>query len=477
MSRIKRITPFFLRTPDKSKEEAPLYIRVQDKARGIDLKFYTDIRVTVHEWIKACEDYPSFSDHQRRHRDLHQKLWQIESRVNKEVMSEVFDKDKLSLDILEISGSTKYKRKSLLMADEEDALKELERVQKEYKTVEQAKEETIKTNIWSFIVRFCSEIESGQRRNGSERYSAGSVKSWKSFKNLYERFDPKHIYTWKQIDRGFANKFITFLEDNYNVTSQNKHIGNIKAIINFSFIDGLHDNERAVKFFQKKREKSGAKSTDVWLTENELDALFAMNIKDGRDAQVRDVFLVGCYTCQRVSDYKAIPRGAIQYTAKNTLVINLTQQKTGAKVCIPIIGTNLNSILERYNYELPKVVDQILNKRIKVILKELSETVPSLKKKVPVIVKHGKGGLLPDVSTIETDESGIPIKPRYECVTSHTARRTGITRLYNTRLFTDVEMMAISGHRDIKVFRDYIKLSAEEMADRISEIAKKQPLL
>ena len=473
----KRITPFFLRTPDKHRDVAPLYIRVQDKNRGIDLKFCTDIRVNTKEWITACGDDTSFAIHRARYRDLHQKLWQIECLVNEALKIKTFDKDTLSLSILKISDSARYARKVLLKAEEDDALKELERVQKEYRVKEQAKEEAIRSNIWNFLVRFCSEIESGQRRNGSERYTTGSVKSWKSFKNLYNRFDPKHQYTWSQIDRKFANKFVTFLEENYNITSQNKHIGNIKALINFSFVDELHDNDRAIKFFQKKREKAGAKSTDVWLSEIELDALFAMKIEDERDAHVRDVFLVGCYTCQRVSDYKAIPRGAIQYTANNTLVINLTQQKTGAQVCIPIIGSNLNSILERYDYELPKVDDQFLNKRIKIILKDLSEVVPSLKKKIPVIVKHRKGGVLPDASTIETDESGTPVKPRYECVTSHTARRTGITRLYNTGLFKDFEIMAISGHRDIKVFREYIKLSAEEMADRISEIAKNQPLL
>lgn len=477
MTRIKRITPFFLRTPDKNREEAPLYIRVQDKGRGIDLKFHTDIRVNVREWLTACEDISSFSEHRKKYRVLHQKLWQIECLVDDAMSSEVFDKNKLSLAILEVSGSSKYARKTLLQAEEDDAMKELERVQEEYRIAEQAKEEAIKTNIWNFIVRFCSEIESGERRNGSERYTAGSIKSWKSFKNLYDRFDPKHRYTWQQIDRVFANRFITFLESNYNVTSQNKHIGNIKALINFSLVDELHDNGRAIKFFHKKREEEGSKSTDVWLMENELDALFAMKIEDKRDAEVRDVFLVGCYTCQRVSDYKAIPRDAFPHTDKNTLVINLIQQKTKARVCIPVIGTNLKSILEKYNYELPKVGDQFLNKRIKVILKNLSENVPSLKRRVQVILKRGKGGSLPDESTIELDASGVPVKPRYECVTSHTARRTGITRLYNTGLFHDHELMAISGHRDVKVFREYIKLSAEEIADRISEIAKKDPLL
>lgn len=107
----------------------------------------------------------------------------------------------------------------------------------------------------------------------------------------------------------------------------------------------------------------------------------------------------------------------------------------------------------------------------------MSENVPSLKKTVPVILKRGKGGSLPDVSTITKDASGRPVKPRYECVTSHTARRTGVTRLYDAGLFNDLELMSMSGHKDFKVFRKYIKLSPEELADRISEKAKKEPLL
>lgn len=473
----KRITPFFLRTPDKSRDQAPLYIRIQDKNRGIDVKLCTDIKVIVAEWLIACSDDVMFFNHQRRYRDLHQKLWQIECLVVDALSLAVFNKDGLLSEILRISGSPKYTKQLLMKAQEEAAIQELERIKSDYRIAEKEEADIARSNIWGFLARFCDEIEKGTRRNGAERYSSGSVKSWKSFKNLYTRFDPMHQYTWQQIDREFANKFISFLEDHYNLTSQNKHIGNIKALINFSFADDVHNNDRAIKYFSKKKEKGGKKSTDIWLSESELDALFAMKIENERDEQVRDVFLVGCYTCQRVSDYKAIPRDAFQYTSQNTLVINLIQQKTGAKVCIPVIGTNLKSILERYNYELPNVTDQFLNKRIKIILKALSESVPTLGRKVPVLLKRGKGGKLPDTTNVETDSSGNIIKPRYECVTSHTARRTGITRLYNTGLFTDFEMMSISGHRDVKVFRDYIKLSAEEMADRISEIAKKQPLL
>lgn len=191
----KRLTPFFLRTPDKHREKAPLYIRVQDKSRGIDLKFCTDIRADTTEWLSACADERSFVAHRIKYRDLHQKLWQIECLAN-EVVSDVnFNKDKLHLEILKISGSSKYAKQIILKAEEDEAMQELKRVQTDYRDAEKEKAEAQRSNIWNFIVRFCDEIESGIRRYGSERYTAGSVKSWKSFKNLYDRFDPHHRYT------------------------------------------------------------------------------------------------------------------------------------------------------------------------------------------------------------------------------------------------------------------------------------------
>ncbi len=97
-----------------------------------------------------------------------------------------------------------------------------------------------------------------------------------------------------------------------------------------------------------------------------------------------------------------------------------------------------------------------------------------MKKQEAVMQKRGRGGVILEMENIKKDNTGRILKPRFECVTTHTARRTGITRLYNTGLFHDHDLMAISGHRDVKVFRDYIKLSAEEMADRISEIAQRK---
>ena len=74
----------------------------------------------------------------------------------------------------------------------------------------------------------------------------------------------------------------------------------------------------------------------------------------------------------------------------------------------------------------------------------------------------------------ETDLNGNVIVPRYECVTSHTARRTGITNMYLSHKYTILQMMHVSGHKTQKTFMDYIKLSSEEIADEIAAMSKKE---
>lgn len=69
--------------------------------------------------------------------------------------------------------------------------------------------------------------------------------------------------------------------------------------------------------------------------------------------------------------------------------------------------------------------------------------------------------------TVERNEKGEVIMPRYECVTSHTVRRTGITNMYLSHRYTILQMMHVSGHKTQKTFMDYIKLSSEEIADEM----------
>ena len=109
------------------------------------------------------------------------------------------------------------------------------------------------------------------------------------------------------------------------------------------------------------------------------------------------------------------------------------------------------------------------------ICHNLSETVPSLKEKVPPkLTRKQKDAMLQDKIEPETDLNGNVIVPRYNCVTSHTARRPGITNMYLSHKYTILQMMHVSGHKTQKTFMDYIKLSSEEIADEIASMSKKE---
>ena len=64
---------------------------------------------------------------------------------------------------------------------------------------------------------------------------------------------------------------------------------------------------------------------------------------------------------------------------------------------------------------------------------------------------------------VERNDKGEVIMPRYNCVTTHTTRRSGITNMYLTHKYTIVQMMHVSGHKTQKTFMDYIKLSSDEI--------------
>ena len=86
------------------------------------------------------------------------------------------------------------------------------------------------------------------------------------------------------------------------------------------------------------------------------------------------------------------------------------------------MNPNLKAICEKYRYRPPSVVDYILYRYIKEMLKDLSESIPTLAVKVPTKLtmkqkEREKSGEL----TVERNDKGEVIMPRYDCVTTHTA--------------------------------------------------------
>ena len=333
------------------------------------------------------------------------------------------------------------------------------------------------------MIKYCQwlieRMEDGRFRYKSKQYDYDTIKVWKVFCNVLKDFrewyeTKSKSLTWASLNADTFDSFLTFMEGRgFTVKTQNKHILCLKALIRYACIrHHLHDNMNCLESMHRKEEVEGCATTKIYLNAEEVQALYEMKLEPGSlKDKVRDLFLVGCYSCQRVSDYNHLSKSNFSTTARGTKVIRLVQEKTNTSVVVPILNDNLESIAEKYNYNLPTVSDVIINRYIKDICKELSKDVPSLAEPVKTILTlPERRAEEADKLHFDRDEEGNTYKPKYDCVCTHTARRSGITNLYCSRLFSTMQLMSISGHKTAQHFYLYVRQSSDELADEIAGI-------
>lgn len=74
------------------------------------------------------------------------------------------------------------------------------------------------------------------------------------FFGVYKGFDPLHKFGWVDSARAFVSRYINYLQKHgYMAKVVNKHLTNLKALINAAFIDGVHDKRRAAALIVKKK--------------------------------------------------------------------------------------------------------------------------------------------------------------------------------------------------------------------------------
>lgn len=159
-------------------------------------------------------------------------------------------------------------------------------------------------------------------------------------------------------------------------------------------------------------------------------------------SRARNLFLIGCYTGLRVSDFSRLREAHIGR------FITIKTKKTGTPVVIPIHPV-VREIIES-GFDLSDVVsDQKLNVHIKELcrLAGIDEEV---------LVNKNVGGRNTEV-----------VLPKYKLVSSHTARRSFATNAYKAGVPT-LAIMKITGHKLESTFLKYIRVSAEENAEILS---------
>lgn len=301
-------------------------------------------------------------------------------------------------------------------------------------------------SLHSYIARYVREMESGQRLNVHKlRYGKSTVKNYKGFAVQFSLFCQAQgrTFNYEDIDLQFYDDFVAyFASKNYSVNTIGRHIKELKIIMRSSFEEGLHRN--AVCDSRKFRVLS-SEVESIYLSETEIRAIAAVDLRHLRHHDMaRDIFLVGCYTAQRYSDYSTIGEGNIRTLGNGQRVIDMKQQKTGNHVVIPV-RRELQLILNKYGNRLPKSYEQKVNKYIKDVARRAGIT-----QKV-------------EVSYVEQGERKTRLVEKCDLVKTHTARRSGATNMYLAGVPT-IAIMKITGHKTEREFMKYIKITEEQTA-------------
>jgi len=230
-----------------------------------------------------------------------------------------------------------------------------------------------------------------------------------------------------------------------NINTIGKLITNIKVVMREALEFGYTDN----MIFTHRKFRSASVETDmVYLNNEEVKELGKLDLsKEPRLDRVRDLFLVGCYTGLRFSDLSKISAGAIDGD-----IIWVTQIKTGDRVHIPL-RTEVKDIISKYDGQFPQAIS---NQKFNEYLGEVCAKCELLKKEVAI-------------QTFTAGKRMSIVRPKYEFITSHTARRSFATNEYLARDLQPAEIRSITGHKTDKSFYKYIRTTPRENAENVAK--------
>lgn len=244
---------------------------------------------------------------------------------------------------------------------------------------------------------------------------------------------------FNEMNMSIAEGYIEFMaQRGLNPNTRGCHMKNLKAVMKKALLEERHSN-RVFEGYRCERNEVD----NVYLTDEEVERLENLSLV-GSKALVRDLFIIGCHTAMRYSDYTRLSHFNI-----NGGMIRQTQQKTGNRVVIPA-HPKVVEIINYYGGILPTISQQKFNSIIKDVCRMAN-----------ICDKVG-------VTEVTNEGKSTTYYEKWELVSSHTARRTAATNMFKAGIPT-LSIMKITGHKTESSFMLYIKVGKEENAESLKD--------
>ena len=287
--------------------------------------------------------------------------------------------------------------------------------------------------------------------------SPDQIKDYKTLRKHLTNFKEYSTQpvTFRNLNLKFYNEFMDYLfykavkpdgKVGLVTNSAGKVIRLLKGFVHYQIAKGTIPNID-LKNFKVVEEETDA----IYLNEKELDEIYNLNLSDDDELeQIRDIFIVGCYTGLRYSDLSTLNSEHIDPISG---YINIKQRKVHKAVVIPMIDYVPN-ILKKYDYQLPKITGYKFNERVKELGKKIK-----LNQKIEIVRKKGNKRI-------------TVVSQKWQLISSHTCRRSFCTNMYLSG-FPAEELKKISGHKSPAAFMRYIKVDNQQAANRLKELRNK----
>jgi len=285
--------------------------------------------------------------------------------------------------------------------------------------------------------------------------TASTIKSYQTLVNHLQAYAKARRLQleFANVDFAFCEAFKTYLLRTVGLanTSINNNVKYLKAFLNATFEQGLHDHAH----FKRFRKLEAIAPEVVYLTIAEKALLFALPLAHIPYLQrTRDVFLFECETGLRFSDVEALQSEQVF----NDYLL-LTTRKTADLLKIPL-SPLAQSIIARYKGQADgKALPVISNQKTNAHLKTLAQMA---RIDTPTTTTKQKGS-----------ERIATTQPKHKLVCTHTARRTFVTLALEGGMRPEV-VMKITGHKDYKTLHRYLKITDAVAQEEFSQYVNRQ---
>lgn len=285
-------------------------------------------------------------------------------------------------------------------------------------------------------------------------------------KSKYE-FVQTRLLDFDQINSDYVERFKDYLfEQTFETTIRGEkqvvhykknYIAKLLARLKH-FTDAASQKGLIAYFKPNQTSKIDTEDIDSVYTDFEmLERWIKLKLPNKEEQIVRDKYFFNCFLGMRFSDLNNLEKHFFterKIKGETFIVYSGRSKKTDRRQEF-IVHKNAVSILQKYDFEMPKVSEQNYNELLKQIAYKAGFT-----KLVRIRETRGNEQIFSDV-------------PEWQLISSHTGRRSFCTNFYNEGVATQA-IMSISGHKTEREFLKYINKDAgvkiEVIAEQVNNI-------